>query len=181
MPSSRSAALRSCSRRSSTTSPIRCRRMRTATHMVRSPWTRRCLLAHLQPTCITQPHATSPHRHFLARASPGAHRKFLEFNVEQHRELWEYGKEIGIEWATSTWDVTSAREMITIPCDFLKARAARCTNRLGRGASWRGGAGRRRRRGPLPSSDDDAKLQHMPHPDCFLSPGEIHIFQPISN
>ena len=26
-----------------------------------------------------------------------------------------------------------------------------------------------------------AKLQHMPHPDCFLSPGEIHIFQPISN
>eukprot|EP00965_Chrysotila_dentata_P225252 6194648-Pleurochrysis_carterae.AAC.3 len=54
-------------------------------------------------------------------ATYGAHREFLEFSVEQHRELWEYGKEIGIEWATSTWDVTSAREMITIPCDFLKA------------------------------------------------------------
>ena len=57
----------------------------------------------------------------------GAHREFLEFSVEQHRELWEYGKEIGIEWATSTWDSTSAREMITIPCDFLKVPSA-CNN-----------------------------------------------------
>lgn len=50
----------------------------------------------------------------------GAHREFLEFDVAQHRELWKYGKEIGIEWATSVWDVTSARDMIQIPCDFLK-------------------------------------------------------------
>lgn len=47
--------------------------------------------------------------------------------MEQHRELWEYGKTIGIEWATSTWDTTSAREMITIPCDFLKVPSA-CNN-----------------------------------------------------
>lgn len=59
----------------------------------------------------------------------GAHREFLEFDVAQHRELWKYGKEIGIEWATSVWDVTSARDMIQIPCDFLKVRRrarARC-------------------------------------------------------
>jgi len=60
-------------------------------------------------------------------ATYGAHREFLEFNVEQHRELWKYGKEIGIEWATSVWDVTSAREMIKIPCDFLKVPSA-CNN-----------------------------------------------------
>jgi N-acetylneuraminate synthase len=57
----------------------------------------------------------------------GAHREFLEFNLAQHKELWEYGKSIGIEWATSTWDVTSAREMIQIPCDFLKVPSA-CNN-----------------------------------------------------
>lgn len=60
-------------------------------------------------------------------ATYGAHREFLEFTKEQHMELHKYGKEIGIEWATSVWDVTSAREMIEIPCDFLKVRArARC-------------------------------------------------------
>jgi len=53
----------------------------------------------------------------------GAHREFLEFSKEQHMELHKYGKEIGIEWATSVWDVTSAREMIEIPCDFLKVCA----------------------------------------------------------
>ena len=57
----------------------------------------------------------------------GAHREFLEFNVAQHKELWEYGKSIGIEWATSTWDVTSAREMIQIPCDYIKVPSA-CNN-----------------------------------------------------
>jgi len=57
----------------------------------------------------------------------GAHREFLEFDVAQHRELWKYGKEIGIEWATSVWDVTSARDMIQIPCDFLKVPSA-CNN-----------------------------------------------------
>jgi len=60
-------------------------------------------------------------------ATYGAHREFLEFNLEQHRELWKYGKEIGIEWATSVWDVTSAKEMLQIPCDFLKVPSA-CNN-----------------------------------------------------
>ena len=43
------------------------------------------------------------------------------------QKLKEYGKEIGIEWATSVWDVTSAKEMIQIPCDFLKVPSA-CNN-----------------------------------------------------
>lgn len=60
----------------------------------------------------------------------GAHREFLEFSLEQHRELWTYGKEIGIEWATSAWDVTSAREIITIPCDYIKVPSA-CNNHFG--------------------------------------------------
>ena len=57
----------------------------------------------------------------------GAHREFLEFSKEQHEQLHAYGKEIGIEWATSVWDVTSAREMADIPCDYLKVPSA-CNN-----------------------------------------------------
>lgn len=41
--------------------------------------------------------------------------------------LYQYGKEIGINWATSVWDVTSAREMIEIPCEYLKVPSA-CNN-----------------------------------------------------
>ncbi|KAJ8608683.1 hypothetical protein CTAYLR_009399 [Chrysophaeum taylorii] len=57
----------------------------------------------------------------------GKHREFLELSKDEHVELYEYGKEIGVEWATSVWDVTSAREMIQIPCNFLKVPSA-CNN-----------------------------------------------------
>ena len=43
----------------------------------------------------------------------GAHREFLEFNVEQNKELKEYCDSIGIVYSTSVWDVTSAKEMIS--------------------------------------------------------------------
>lgn len=78
---------------------------------------KRCAKELLTEEQYNKPHPV-PHNAF--GNTYGAHREFLEFNVEQHRELWKYGKEIGIEWATSVWDVTSAREMIQIPCDFLK-------------------------------------------------------------
>jgi len=48
----------------------------------------------------------------------GAHREFLEFNIEQNRELKEYCDSIGIVYSTSVWDVTSAKEMITFEPKF---------------------------------------------------------------
>ena len=57
----------------------------------------------------------------------GAHREFLEFTVEQHKELKAYCDEIGIEYSTSVWDVTSAREMITFNPSMLKVPSA-CNN-----------------------------------------------------
>nr|WP_027394454.1 N-acetylneuraminate synthase family protein [Aquimarina latercula] len=57
----------------------------------------------------------------------GAHREFLEFSVEQHKELKDYCDEIGIEYSTSVWDVTSAREMITFNPSMLKVPSA-CNN-----------------------------------------------------
>mgnify|MGYP000078032805 CR=1 FL=1 len=57
----------------------------------------------------------------------GAHREFLEFDVNQNKELKEYCDSIGITYSTSVWDVTSAKEMITFEPEFLKVPSA-CNN-----------------------------------------------------
>lgn len=57
----------------------------------------------------------------------GEHREFLEFTKEQHRELQEYCREKGIEYSTSVWDLTSAKEMAELNPRFLKIPSA-CNN-----------------------------------------------------
>jgi sialic acid synthase len=57
----------------------------------------------------------------------GEHREYLEFSVEQHADLKKYCEQIGIGYATSVWDVTSAREIISIQPDYIKVPSA-CNN-----------------------------------------------------
>ena len=57
----------------------------------------------------------------------GAHREFLEFDVEQHRQLQAYCNEIGIEYSTSVWDTTSALEITSLKPNFVKVPSA-CNN-----------------------------------------------------
>jgi N-acetylneuraminate synthase len=57
----------------------------------------------------------------------GAHREFLEFSVEQHKQLRDYCDSIDLEYSTSVWDVTSAKEMITFNPSLLKVPSA-CNN-----------------------------------------------------
>lgn len=59
--------------------------------------------------------------------SYGAHREFLEFDVEQHRELMNFCNELGITYSTSVWDLTSAKEMASLNPEFLKIPSA-CNN-----------------------------------------------------
>lgn len=59
----------------------------------------------------------------------GEHREFLEFNVEQNKELKDYCDNIGIVYSTSVWDVSSAKEMISLEPQFLKVPSA-CNNNL---------------------------------------------------
>lgn len=59
----------------------------------------------------------------------GAHREFLEFSLEQHRELMSCCAEHGIEYSTSVWDVTSAREMAPY-ANWLKVPSACNLNKL---------------------------------------------------
>lgn len=47
----------------------------------------------------------------------GAHREFLEFDLDQHRQLKAWCEEFGIEYSTSVWDVTSAMQITELqPC-----------------------------------------------------------------
>jgi sialic acid synthase len=57
----------------------------------------------------------------------GAHREFLEFDVQQHAELKAYCKEIGIVYSTSVWDTTSAKEIASLNPEFIKIPSA-CNN-----------------------------------------------------
>lgn len=57
----------------------------------------------------------------------GAHREYLEFTWEQHADLKEYAESIGIGYATSVWDITSAREIAALKPDFIKVPSA-CNN-----------------------------------------------------
>jgi len=54
----------------------------------------------------------------------GAHREFLEFDVDQHKQLMKWCKDYGIGYSTSVWDVTSAKEMASINPEFLKVPSA---------------------------------------------------------
>lgn len=54
----------------------------------------------------------------------GAHREFLEFNVDQHRQLMKWCEEFKIGYSTSVWDVTSAKEMASLNPEFLKVPSA---------------------------------------------------------
>lgn len=54
----------------------------------------------------------------------GAHREFLEFNVDQHRELMAECEKNGIEYSTSVWDTTSAREIASLNPGLIKVPSA---------------------------------------------------------
>lgn len=57
----------------------------------------------------------------------GEHREFLEFSVEQHRELKQYCEEMGIIYSTSVWDLVSAKEIASLKPKFIKIPSA-CNN-----------------------------------------------------
>nr|WP_294936599.1 N-acetylneuraminate synthase family protein [uncultured Flavobacterium sp.] len=57
----------------------------------------------------------------------GAHREYLEFDVDQHAQLKAYCDEIGIVYSTSVWDTTSAKEIASLNPEFIKIPSA-CNN-----------------------------------------------------
>ena len=56
--------------------------------------------------------------------SYGAHREFLELSIDQHKALKSHCEKIGIGYATSVWDMTSAEEVIQLRPDYIKIPSA---------------------------------------------------------
>ena len=85
---------------------------------------KRCNKELLTPEQYNAPH---PNPHNSYGKTYGEHREFLEFDLEQHRELMEYCKKFHIEYSTSVWDMTSAKEIASLKPNFIKIPSA-CNN-----------------------------------------------------
>lgn len=59
----------------------------------------------------------------------GEHREFLEFTLEQHKQLKAWCDEVGIIYSTSVWDLTSAREIVSLQPQLIKVPSACNLNR----------------------------------------------------
>jgi N-acetylneuraminate synthase len=59
----------------------------------------------------------------------GEHREFLEFDIEQHRELKKYAEEeFKITYFSSVWDMTSLKEIASLDPKIIKFPSAMSTN-----------------------------------------------------
>jgi N-acetylneuraminate synthase len=67
---------------------------------------------------------TNPHSY---GRTYGEHRENLEFTVETHRMLKEYAEAHGIDYSTSVWDMTSAREITALKPSTIKVPSP-CNN-----------------------------------------------------
>lgn len=54
----------------------------------------------------------------------GAHREFLEFNLEQNAQLKAWCEEEGLIYSTSTWDLTAAKEIVSLNPKLIKVPSA---------------------------------------------------------
>lgn len=68
--------------------------------------------------------APHPHPENSYGSTYGAHREFLELSLDQHRQLQAWCTEYGIEYSTSVWDLTSAREINTLNPRMIKVPSA---------------------------------------------------------
>ena len=57
-------------------------------------------------------------------ATYGEHREFLEFDVDQHRQLKAWCEEFGLTYSTSVWDLTSAKEIASLEPVTIKIPSA---------------------------------------------------------
>lgn len=60
-------------------------------------------------------------------ATYGEHREFLEFSIDQHRQLKAWCEEYGIKYSSSVWDMTSAKEIASLNPELIKIPSA-CNN-----------------------------------------------------
>ncbi|GDY12600.1 N-acetylneuraminate synthase [Planctomycetota bacterium] len=82
---------------------------------------KRCNRELLTPEEFAAPHPNPMHAY---GSTYGEHREFLEFTIEQHAHLQRHCRHVGIDYATSVWDCTSAREIVGLDPRFIKVPSA---------------------------------------------------------
>lgn len=82
---------------------------------------KRCNRELLSPEQYNAPHPVPENSY---GPTYGAHREFLEFTAEQHRQLQQWCRECGVEYSTSVWDLTSAREIAALKPSLIKVPSA---------------------------------------------------------
>ena len=87
---------------------------------------KRCPRELLTPEQYAAPH---PNPENAYGRTYGEHREALELDAEQHGQLKKWCEEAGIIYATSVWDLTSAKEMAALRPAFLKVPSACNTHR----------------------------------------------------
>ena len=81
---------------------------------------------------LTKRQYDSPHPnpHNSYGETYGEHREFLEFSLDQNLELMNYCNKIEIDYSTSVWDITSAKEIVSMNPKMIKVPSA-CNNHFG--------------------------------------------------
>ncbi len=69
-------------------------------------------------------HAPHPNSQNSYGRTYGAHREFLEFDIEQHQQLKQWCQAHGVGYSTSVWDITSAKEIANLSPEFIKIPSA---------------------------------------------------------
>jgi sialic acid synthase len=54
----------------------------------------------------------------------GEHREFLEFNIDRHSELKQFCENLGVAYSSSVWDMTSARQIVSLRPVMIKVPSA---------------------------------------------------------
>ena len=96
----------------------------TAAHFCKADaikFQKRCPKELLTPEQYNAPHPNPANSY---GKTYGEHREFLEFTVEQHAQLKKWCEEAGITYATSVWDMTSAKEVASLHPKFIKIPSA---------------------------------------------------------
>ena len=79
---------------------------------------------------LTEEQYNSPHPNPINSYGEtyGKHREFLEFTLDQHKQLKAWCDEYDIVYGTSVWDITSAREISSLDPAGIKVPSACNTN-----------------------------------------------------
>ena len=82
---------------------------------------KRCPKEILTPEQYSAPHPNPANSY---GATYGEHREALELDVDQNRQLKEWCEEFGVEYSTSTWDLTSAQDIVPLNPLLIKIPSA---------------------------------------------------------